>query len=285
MKKIIYLAIIIMPFVSCVSKKKADGLQAQKDSLNVVVSTKDSLINDVFASLSAIAQNLNQIKSRENIITSSINSGELTKEPTVQINEDIQAINQLLQNNRETIARLERNAASLRRENVKIGPLEKLIAELHTQVAEKDGEIQELKGELSRMNIEVDELNTAVTDLTEEKTQLQGAIKTQGDLLSTAYYIIGSQKELLSGEIIYKSGFIGRTLKINENRSLDSFTQIDTRTFDELLIGRKNVQLISSHPDGSYEFVMDDDGRFMSLVITDKAKFWEYSKVLVISFK
>lgn len=285
MKKIVYLALLMMPFVSCVSKKKADGLQSQKDSLSVVLSAKDSLITDVFASLSEIAGNLNQIKSRENIITSSINSGELGKEPTAQIREDIQAINQLLQNNRETIARLERNAASLRRENVKIGPLEKLIAELNTQVTDKDDEIRILKNELMQMNFEVEELNMAVSGLTEDKTRLQGEVRTQGDLLSTAYYIVGSQKELLAGEIIYKSGFIGRTLKINENRSLDSFTQIDTRTFDELLIGRKNVQLVSSHPDGSYELVMDDAGRVMSLVIVDKSKFWEYSKVLVISYR
>jgi len=50
-------------------------------------------------------------------------------------------------------------------------------------------------------------------------------------------------------------------------------------------IGHKKATLVSSHPAGSYEFVMNDSGVFESLVIKDKSKFWEYSKVLVISYK
>ena len=43
--------------------------------------------------------------------------------------------------------------------------------------------------------------------------------------------------------------------------------------------------LVSSHPAGSYEFVMNADGVFEELQIKDKTKFWEYSKVLVVSYK
>lgn len=90
---------------------------------------------------------------------------------------------------------------------------------------------------------------------------------------------------MLAKEIVYKSGFIGRTLKINESRSLDSFTKVDIRHFDSVVIGQKKVTLVSSHPAGSYEFVQDEKGVYESLIIKDKRKFWEYSKVLVISYK
>ena len=66
-------------------------------------------------------------------------------------------------------------------------------------------------------------------------------------------------------EIVYKSGFIGRTLKINESRSLDSFTKVDIRHFDSVVIGQKKVTLVSSHPAGSYEFVQDEKGVYESL--------------------
>ena len=78
---------------------------------------------------------------------------------------------------------------------------------------------------------------------------------------------------------------IGRTLKINESRSLDSFTKVDIRHFDSVVIGQKKVTLVSSHPAGSYEFVQDEKRVYESLIIKDKRKFWEYSKVLVISYK
>ena len=281
-----------MLLASCTGGQKTERLTSQNDSLAVVVAQKDSVLNEVFSSLSIVTENLNAIKSRENIINENIDKGEIPKGTTTQINEDIEAINQLLIANRQTIARLQQSADQLKKANVKIGSFEKLIAQLNAQIESKDQEIKILKQNLEIMLVQVAELteqvsglNTQVSGLTAEKTSLEGEVKTQNNILNTGYYIVGSEKELLSKEIVYKSGFIGRTLKINENRSLDSFTQVDIRNFDDVKIGHKKATLVSSHPAGSYEFVMNDSGVFESLVIKDKSKFWEYSKVLVISYK
>ena len=285
MKKILYLFALLL-LASCTGGQKTERLTSQNDSLAVVVAQKDSVLNEVFSSLSIVTENLNAIKSRENIINENIDKGEIPKGTTTQINEDIEAINQLL------IARLQQSADQLKKANVKIGSFEKLIAQLNAQIESKDQEIKILKQNLENMHVQVAELteqvsglNTQVSGLTAEKTSLEGEVKTQNNILNTGYYIVGSEKELLSKEIVYKSGFIGRTLKINENRSLDSFTQVDIRNFDDVKIGHKKATLVSSHPAGSYEFVMNDSGVFESLVIKDKSKFWEYSKVLVISYK
>ena len=291
MKKILYLFALLL-LASCTGGQKTERLTSQNDSLAVVVAQKDSVLNEVFSSLSIVTENLNAIKSRENIINENIDKGEIPKGTTTQINEDIEAINQLLIANRQTIARLQQSADQLTKANVKIGSFEKLIAQLNAQIESKDQEIKILKQNLENMHVQVAELteqvsglNTQVSGLTAEKTSLEGEVKTQNNILNTGYYIVGSEKELLSKEIVYKSGFIGRTLKINENRSLDSFTQVDIRNFDDVKIGHKKATLVSSHPAGSYEFVMNDSGVFESLVIKDKSKFWEYSKVLVISYK
>ena len=291
MKKILYL-FVLLRLASCTGGQKTERLTSQNDSLAVAVAQKDSVLNEVFSSLSTVTENLNAIKSRENIINENIDKGEIPKGTTTQINEDIEAINQLLIANRQTIARLQQSADQLKKANVKIGSFEKLIAQLNAQIESKDQEIKILKQNLENMHVQVAELteqvsglNTQVSGLTAEKTSLEGEVKTQNNILNTGYYIVGSEKELLSKEIVYKSGFIGRTLKINENRSLDSFTQVDIRNFDDVKIGHKKATLVSSHPAGSYEFVMNDSGVFESLVIKDKSKFWEYSKVLVISYK
>ena len=292
MKKFVFLLLFLLPLVSCVNRQGADQVESIKDSLTRVVAAKDSMINEVFASMNAVAENLNAIKVREKIINKNIDNGEIRNQTPTQINEDVEAINQLLIANRQTIARLQQSADQLKKANVKIGSFEKLIAQLNAQIESKDQEIKILKQNLENMHVQVAELteqvsglNTQVSGLTAEKTSLEGEVKTQNNILNTGYYIVGSEKELLSKEIVYKSGFIGRTLKINENRSLDSFTQVDIRNFDDVKIGHKKATLVSSHPAGSYEFVMNDSGVFESLVIKDKSKFWEYSKVLVISYK
>ena len=292
MKKFVYLLLLLFPMVSCVSRQSADQVENQKDSLARVVADKDSMINEIFESMSAVAENLNAIKEREKIINKSIDNGEIQNQTPAQINEDVEAINQLLLENREKIARLQQSANQLRSANLKVASLEKMIAQLQKDVETKDQEITVLKSNLEQMNIQVAELseqveglNTQVSGLTETNASLQGEVKGQTDILNTAYYIVGSERELLAKEIVYKSGFIGRTLKINESRSLDSFTKIDIRNFDSVLIGQKKVTLVSSHPAESYEFVQDDKGIYESLIIKDKKKFWEYSKVLVISYK
>lgn len=291
MKKLSILLLFLIPFVSCMEQVKK-GTTSEVDSLKMQLELKDSLINEVFSSLSEITSNLNRIKDRENVITSVVSSGELAKEPIAQITEDIDAIEELLKTNRETISRLEKSAEQLRKANIKTGSLESLVNEMSAQIEKKDEEISRLKSELSEidheveaMAIHVDDLTSQVEVLKDSKHKLEGEIREKGEQLNLAYYIVGSRKDLTNRDIIYKSGFIGRTLQVNENRSLEAFTQVDARNFDEVIIGKKNVDIVTSHPDGSYEFVMNDSGVFMSLVITDKEKFWEYSKVLVISYK
>lgn len=292
MKKLLYIFICVLPLASCVSKKNANKVAEERDSLVTALADRDSTLYDIFESLNAITENLNAIKTREKVISSTVAGGELKKEATVQINEDIEAIDQLLLNNRDRIARLESNLAQLRNANVKIASLEKLVQEMTTQIESKDGEIVELKENLRKLDMEVGDLKKQVSTLNTDlqasqqgRAALEDELRSKSDLLSTAYYIVGSQKELTERDIIYKSGFIGRTLKINEARSLDNFTQVDVRDFEEVIIGRKNITVVSLHPADSYELVMNDRGVISSLVITDKEKFWEYSKVMVISYK
>ena len=141
MKKILYLFALLL-LASCTGGQKTERLTSQNDSLAEVVAQKDSVLNEVFSSLSIVTENLNAIKSRENIINENIDKGEIPKGTTTQINEDIEAINQLLIANRQTIARLQQSADQLKKANVKIGSFEKLIAQLNAQIESKDQEIK-----------------------------------------------------------------------------------------------------------------------------------------------
>lgn len=292
MKKILYLSMLLLPLVGCKATKTAEKLAHERDSLNTLLVEKDSMINDVFASIGAVSDNLTAIKTREKLINQQTESGELDKHSVARINEDIEAINQLLIENKQTISRLQQSANALKQANVKIAGMERMIAQLNREIEEKDQQItllrknlQSAQEQVSTLTTQVSGLNTEVGQLSREKETLTGEVKSTTTALNTAYYIVGSEKELLSKEIVYKRGFIGRTLKINESRSLESFTQIDLRQLDEVMVGQKKAALVSSHPVGSYSWVMDSNGVFASLKITDKAKFWEYSKVLVITYK
>lgn len=279
---LLFAAAALLP--SCVSKQVARQAENQRDSLEVVVGEKDSLINAVFSDINAISENLVLIKSRENLITVS-ETPEGGRRPLEEIQNDIAAIDRLLQENRAKIASLQHTSAQLRKANLHIEALEKTIAQLNTQLNEKTSEIEQMRLELEKKGIEVAELteqvqagNAQVAQLSDEKTDLENR-------LNTVYYIVGAEKELRDAQIVNKEGFIGRTLTVNKSGNIESFTRADSRLLNEIPVGHKRVTLVTTHPDDSYQLIVDADKTVTKLVIDDPVRFWENSKILVISYK
>ena len=272
MKQIVFAAALgaAAALASCVGRQVVVEAESQRDSLATVVSAKDSLINAVFADINAISENLALIKSRENLITVA-GEAEGGRRPVEEINNDIAAIDRLLRENKDKIASLQRSAALLRKSNLRIESLEKMIADMNAQLGEKSAEVDRLREGLAQMGVEVENLSG-------EKIELQNQ-------LNTVYYIVGPEKELRDAQIINKQGFIGRTLTVGRTGNLDSFTAADSRLLSEIPVGQKRASVVTSHPEDSYQLVTAGDKVVEKLVITDPVRFWETSKVLIISYK
>lgn len=285
MKQVMLVALgALLSLSSCVRKQVVLDVENQRDSLSMVVSAKDSLINAVFEDINAISENLAQIKSRENLITVA-GTTENGIRPVEQINNDIAAIDRLLAENKAKIASLQYAASKLRKANVRISALEKTISSLNTQLADKTAEIGELRSKLEKMGVEVENLSTQVAERSAEVKNLSGEKVELENQMSTIYYVVGAEKELRDAQIINKEGFIGRTLVVNKSGKLESFSQADSRLLSEIPVGHKKVTVVSTHPEGSYELVTNADKTVEKLLITDPARFWESSKILVISYK
>ena len=275
---------VVALLASCVSRQVAVEAESRSDSLELVVSVKDSLINAVFADINAISENLALIKSRENLITVAGES-EGGRRPVEEIDNDIKAIDRLLRENRAKIESLQRSAAQLRKANLRIDGLEKMIADMNRQLAEKKAEVEQLRESLVRMGDEVKSLTEEVAVRSAEVENLSGEKVELQNQLNTVYYIVGAEKELRDAQIINKQGFIGRTLTVGRNSNFDSFTMTDSRLLSEVPVGQKKATLVTSHPEGSYELVTDANKVVEKLIITDPVRFWESSKILIISCK
>ena len=275
---------VVALLASCVSRQVAVEAESRSDSLELVVSAKDSLINAVFADINAISENLALIKSRENLITVAGES-EGGRRPVEEIDNDIKAIDRLLRENRAKIESLQRSAAQLRKANLRIDGLEKMIADMNRQLAEKKAEVEQLRESLVRMGDEVKSLTEEVAVRSAEVENLSGEKVELQNQLNTVYYIVGPEKELRDAQIINKQGFIGRTLTVGRTGNLDSFTAADSRLLAEIPVGQKRASVVTSHPEDSYQLVTAGDKVVEKLVITDPVRFWETSKVLIISYK
>ncbi len=293
MKRLLLILCTGLMAVSCVSRKSADRMQLDIDSLQRQVAAKEAMIEDVFASINAITENLDAIKAREGLLT--LASEENPNENQLgRMNRDLEAIDRLLADNRNRIADLEQKAEQLKRANTKIRGLEKLITSLNSQVEEQHGEIVALRTKLGTMSGEVERLNAEVSAKTEEVAQLhsekqglESRVEETTTELHTIHYLIAPEKQLLNDQVIDKRGFIGRTPVVTETPNLALFTVGDTRLIKTLPIGQKDVTLITAHPEESYWLMESEQqkGVIESLVILDSEKFWSLSKILVISHK
>jgi len=295
MKKLLLLMLIpaMLMTVSCNKQKEENArLQAKNDSLLALGYQKDTTVMEFVRAFNEIQSNLDSIKMKENIISQNTNGGtEVQSNASAQITSDINSIYQLLEKNRAQVASLKKQ---LKGSNAKVAELEKMITNLEKSIAEKDAEIADLKDQLGKLNIKVADLgnqvtnlNTNVENLSADNKAKQQAIDEKTAALNTAYYVIGTSKELKDKMIIDKKGGfigIGRSKTVTPDFDKTNFTKTDITVLTELPINKKKAVLLSNHPTGSYKLVSTADKKLIEkLVILNYTDFWSRSKYLVVT--
>ena len=291
MKKYFYVLLIpVLLLASGCNQKKIDRLQKQNDSLRAVGTDKDSNISEFVSTFNSIEANLDSIKQVERVIDKSAKAGEVKGSRKEQIKSDIKYIYDLQQKNRKMVEEL---TAKLSKSNKHSAQLQKMIDNLNATIVEKDAQIAQMTEELGKLNVQVKDLNGKVTDLNTNVSNLSADnAKKQADIdaktaaLNTAYYVIGTARELKDKKIITGAGGfigIGRTKDLMANLNMADFIKVDITKISEISIMKKKATLITSHPSGSYR--IEGDKTADKLVIVDANAFWSLSKVLVISVK
>jgi hypothetical protein len=247
------------------------------DSLKNEIAMRDSNLAYFVQSVAEIENNLFEIKKKEKMISANSRNGEVDKSKETMIVEDIQAIKELLEKNRNTIAGLNKK---FKNASLKIAKLEETIANLERLVTEKEGEIAFLQEELTKANI-------ALSNLFDQYTQRTSELDKATGELNEVYYIAGTKKELEEKQVITREGGfigIGKNSKMSADANKTAFTKVDLREFNSLNINAKKAKLITSHPSSSYKMVQAD-GKIQKLEITNVKDFWSNSKYLVVEIK
>lgn len=291
MKK--YLVLLLIPFFfACGESKEEIRLKNQVDSLMGITSEDQAVMTEYLKAFNEIQMNLNEIKEKESIITTkTVGDVELEDTDVEAINNDILAIYELMQENKKKLAYL-RN--KLDRSNSKNNELKTSIKLLNNSIAQKDIELLDLRSQLELKNIDITELNLKIAEMDStlanmsfENITKDSVITDQDMKLHTAFYIIDNKKNLKDKGILESDGgFIGiggnKKVKLVESE----FTEIDIReTMEFSLNETKKIQLITDHPDGSYEFEQSSNDKYTKLIIKNADEFWKMSKYLVISVK
>ena len=263
------------------NQEKQDAVVNQlRDSLNSIITQKDTELNDMMSTLNDIEDGFREINEAQGrVALAKQGEGTNTK---ARIRENVQFIQTTMQQNRELINKLKQQ---LRESSFKGDQLKRAIESLTAQIEEKDKQLQLLRDELVDRDIYIGELgekieglNTDVANLKEETTQKTETINTQDKQLHSAWFVFGTKKELKEQHILVD----GKVLQSNFNK--EYFTKIDIRVDKEIKLYSSSAKLLTSHPSSAYTLQRDASKQYI-LRITDPQLFWSTSKYLVVLVK
>ncbi len=287
MKRLATLFLLSTFFLSaCNQEVKEENLRLKEElaSIKQESAEQDSTISNFVETFDLVQNNLDSIRRREDAIRE-VSSGNLetTSNAREKVLSDVEAINQLLIDNKAALENLKRDLSNSKAQGRKYL---RMVESLNRQIQAKDEEIAILKEELTSLNFKMDQLNSRVGMLQEVGMAQKKVIQEQDQALHTAYYTTGTYKELEEAGVVDKEGGfigIGRTKTLADDFNKDYFTKVDIRETSSIPFGSdyKKVELITNHSSDSYVYEKNDE-LISGIKITNSEEFWKNSKYLVI---
>ncbi len=281
MKKILVLPLLCcLGLFSCGENSSAyKALKAQYDSIALVEETLSRDLGQTDSLVASVLVNFQDIESVENMININPRQGEFRKNERERIKDNMMLIGEKLRANGETLEALNKKLADTERGNQ---AMRRTLYALKKTIKGQKERVLKLEEALRKRNIIIGELDSMVNGLSRDvealsdRTEAQRLeLEEQEARLNSVSYCIGTKRDLEDMQIL-KSGKIELA---SANGSY--FTKADLRELNQVLTYSKDVKVLTLHPEGSFSFVLDDDGNKV-LNIKDAQAFWSSSKVLVI---
>ncbi len=260
-------------------------LSEENEKLREQAEEQTSSLNEFFESMAQIRENLNEIKVKQNLISEETRDKDnINEDMRAQIEQDLAAISNLMDDNRKRLASLNRQVKD---SNVKIEEFENIVASLSDEIEQRNMEISTLRDNMHQLNISNEALATTIEQLEEDRTEKQQVIEEKTELLNTAYYVFGTRQELRDQEIIDRKGGLlglGRTTVVKSDLPKDHFNKLDISQIGQVYIPGENPNLLSLHPADSYVVETTEEGSSM-IFIEKPEEFWSNTRYLIVSIE
>ena len=284
MKKLLLFSVCLAVLSSCGNMGRNDASKSENETLQAELAERDAQLNSLMEAFNEVQEGFRLINEAENRVDLQAGAVEGVSVAD-KIREDIRFITEKLQANRERIAELE---AELKNSHYASSQMKKAVANLNKELLAKTQQIETLQLELASKNIRIAELDDAVARLSKDISDLKAdnevkaaLVQAQDKALNAAWFVFGTNSELKEQKIVTKKFLQKKKVLENDDFNKNYFTQIDIRKDKEIKLYSKDAKLLTSHPDGSYEFIKDKKGT-LTLKILNPNSFWSISRYLVI---
>ena len=280
MRFLSFLVLVAIVIASCGNPEAEKAAQkAVTDSLMQV--QQDSLLDVFRGELQDISQRISQVSVRNGLLAIDSNEGDVLSKDMIL--KRVESLDGLLSNNK---AELNQLYERMRKSNVKNKQMEEMLQSMQARIAERESQIDKLMEMINDKDVVIGEIKATLDSMRRDNINLTEEVINMDEEMHTVHYIIGEQKELKEKGIITKEGGIlglGASKKLDVSK-LDPtlFTDGDDRELLSIPLYSKKANLITNHPESSYEFIMDSDGNVESLKVIDRKAFWSVTDYLVV---
>ena len=286
MKPIIFALTIMLVMLTSCGKQSADykELKAQNDSLLNEKLKLQEEVDGYFTAMNQIEENIEKIKSTENIISLQPAGQELSDDVRTKINEDMAYLSEMIKTNNDELERLK---SKLKKSGFKSTELERTITRLTQSLQEESAKVVAMHAQLAEKDSLIAQLGTTVNELgknvevlsTDVKVK-ETVIKEQDEAIHTAWYVFGTRKELKEQKIVTSDGLFAGQKVLQRDFNKNYFVRIDARNTKSIPLFSTRAKILTNHPKSSYT-LEKENGNFV-LLIVNPADFWSISKYLVI---
>ena len=256
----------------------ATQLDAQKDSLTRVVLDADAFISQIDSQVSRV-KGLPRAKRPKHDLEG-------------PMEEQLLARADMLARVKGLVDRAQRNAAQLAESRKREKELRGEVAALKDKSASDLQMITDLGATIERQRIAIATLTVQVDSLATENSRLGSALVASERTRTAAYYIIGTERELIDKGVIVREGGanllvarVGRTLQPARTLDVSLFTPIDRREVREIAVPdtTQKYRIVSRQNLDAVEVAERDKSSFRGhLRVADVDRFWSPSPYLII---
>lgn len=270
-----------------ISEKKQEiaSLQTEKVGFIAAQDSLNNYITEVSGTIDEIGAKLKDVRDQQVVISNLITTAEKDKSKKAMILDDITAIQTQLEQDKRDVEDLK---AKMQKSNFRIKALEKMVANLQKEINQNQATISSLKAALEEkevvLHVTRDSLSFSQKVLQNTENKLHETEQTLVDTRNTAYYVIGTSKELEARNVIDRVGFIVKKPSLSSEFDTSVFSKIDVTKVSDFSLDCKatDVKIIPPRVATSYKVEQLENSKSV-LKVLDREQFWKVPYLAIVT--
>jgi len=274
--------------ISCTTND-CKSIEAELANTKQELAERDAMLDDFGTAISAVDSNLEMMSSLERELAESLQSS--AKDKRERIQENVNRLKELMASNRDYLGQMQETLDANRHISANlmsvVESMQEKVMMNNLRLARHNNDLETLGDDFKNMFEEYIQAEYARMVLEEGMNKMEGNIgnmenqmRELKNYLNTAYYAIGTRRELIESGVLEKGGLL-KSKEINEDLDKMAFRAIDVRKIKSIALNASKVKLVTEHPTESYELIADESGNY-TIEITLPESFWSLSKYLIV---